>query len=424
MASIRKRQWFTPSDRKKIEPVAKQLASAAGQPGKWGHFSFQKQAADSLGIKPSVSWLVAYKDRSGRAFKQFATKQEAEDWKITAQHEIKQGTHTRTSASKTIAEAWALWLEHCEAEKLEIYTIEQRQQHLNHHVKPFIGDVKLSDLTTPMVYDFDRTLRQQGRSLSMRRKVITNLKTMLSYAQGHGPLVAQNVARGVKIKKDEREEATGPVRAGVDFPSMPELNQLIENSTGRWRPLIVTAIFTGMRASELRGLPWRDVDLDAGVVHVRQRADKGGNIGPPKSKRGKRDIPLPPIVVNALRQWQSECPKGELCLVFPNGQGNVEGLSNIYDRFWQPLQFKLGLTTDIQDGAGKPIAVHRYGFHMLRHAAASLFIRYLGWSPKRLQTVMGHSSINMTFDLYGHLFEDVKADREDMEKIEAAVRAA
>ena len=115
---------------------------------------------------------------------------------------------------------------------------------------------------------------------------------------------------------------------------------------------------------------------------------------------------------------------GRGVLKFPNGQGNVEGLSNIYDRFWQPLQFKLGLTTDIQGGAGKPITVHRYGFHMLRHAAASLFIRYLGWSPKRLQTVMGHSSINMTFDLYGHLFEDVKADRKDMEKIEAAVRAA
>ena len=68
---------------------------------------------------------------------------------------------------------------------------------------------------------------------------------------------------------------------------MPELNQLIEKSAGRWRPFIVMAIFTGMRASELRGLPWRDVDLDAGVIHVRQRADKGGNIGPPKSKRGK-----------------------------------------------------------------------------------------------------------------------------------------
>jgi integrase len=64
------------------------------------------------------------------------------------------------------------------------------------------------------------------------------------------------------------------------------------------------------------------------------------------------------------------------------------------------------------------------GFHMLRHAAASLFIKYLGWSPKRLQAVMGCASINMTFDRYGHLFESVEADREAIAKIEAAVRTA
>jgi len=325
-----------------------------------------------------------------------------------------------------------LWIDHCEAEKLERYTIEQRRQHLNLHVKPFIGDVKLSELTTPMVYEFDRTLRQERRSLSMRRKIITNLKTMLTYAQGHGPLVAQNVARGVRIKKDDRDQPTGPLRAGVDFPGLAELNQMIENSRGRWRPFIITAIFTGMRASELRGLPWSNVDLDAATIHVRQRADKGGNIGPPKSKAGKRDIPLPPIVVNALRQWKDECPKGELNLVFPNGQGNVEGLSNIYDRFWQPLQVRLDLTVQamdedgkgICDAGGKPLLTHRYGFHMLRHAAASLFIAHLKWIPTRVKSVMGHSSITMTFDLYGHLFEDAKADRSEMEKIETAVTAA
>jgi integrase len=61
----------------------------------------------------------------------------------------------------------------------------------------------------------------------------------------------------------------------------------------------------------------------------------------------------------------------------------------------------------------------------MRHAAASLFIQYLGWTPKSLQTVMGHSSIiTMTFDLYGHMFENVESDRADMAKIEAAVRAA
>jgi len=101
--------------------------------------------------------------------------------------------------------------------------------------------------------------------------------------------------------------------------------------------------------------------------------------------------------------------------VFPNGVGNVEQMSNLYEHCWYPLQMACGLTDD---------TAHRYGFHMLRHAAASLFIQYLGWTPKRLQTVMGHSSITMTFDLYGHLFENVESDRADMAKIEAAVRAA
>ena len=76
------------------------------------------------------------------------------------------------------------------------------------------------------------------------------------------------------------------------------------------------------------------------------------------------------------------------------------------------------------DADGAPIIKARYGFHSLRHAAASLFIRYLGWSPKRLQIVIGYSSVRMTFDLYGHLFEDVESDRADMAKIEVAVRAA
>ena len=82
------------------------------------------------------------------------------------------------------------------------------------------------------------------------------------------------------------------------------------------------------------------------------------------------------------------------------------------------------INVDEKDADGSPVLTHRYGFHMLRHAAASLFIQYLGWTPKRLQTVMGHSSITMTFDLYGHMFENVESDRADMAKTEAVVRAA
>jgi integrase len=229
--------------------------------------------------KEFEAWVVDYKDQSGkRAIRTFATKKEAEAWSVTALHEVQQGIHTRASASKTIAEAWMLWIEQCEADKLERSTICQRQQHLKYHVKSFIGDIRLSELSTPAVYDFDGKLRQAGRSAAMRRKVLTNLKTMLGFAQGRG-LVAQNVASGVRIKSDDRESTSGPLRAGVDFPSVPELNTLIDNARPRWRPFIVTAIFTGMRLSELRGLRWSDVDLEAGVIHVRQRADVWGPNG-------------------------------------------------------------------------------------------------------------------------------------------------
>jgi integrase len=371
-------------------------------------------------------WIVDYVDQGGkRRLKTFSGKRDAEAWRTNALHEIQQGIHTAASVSKTVEEVWQLWIADCEASGLEFGTIRQRRQHLKHHVKDFIGCRKLAELTTPMVYDFDGKLRGAGRSLPMRRKVLTNLKTMLTFAQGRG-LVAQNVARGVRIKADSREASSGPLRAGVDFPTIAELNTLIDNSTGRWRPFIVTAIFTGMRLSELRGLRWSDVDLEAGQIHVRQRADGWQKIGPTKSKAGKRDIPLAPIVVNTLKQWEVVCPWGKLNLVFPNTLGNIETMSNIRARCWAPLQVKCGLMAGggKRNAKGEPILEPRYGFHMLRHAAASLFIQYLGWTPKRLQTVMGHASVSMTFDRYGHLFENVEADRSDMAKIEAAIRVA
>ena len=261
--------------------------------------------------KDREAWVVDYVDQHGkRCLKTFALKKDAEAWRTNALHEVQQGIHTATSASKTVEEVWQLWLAACEADGLEFGTVRQRRQHLKHHVAAFIGRQRLAELTAPAVHAFMDKLRADGRSMAMRRKVLSNLKTMLTFAQGRA-LVAQNVARGVRIKKDGREAASGPLRAGVDFPAMPET----DNASGRWRPLIVTAIYTGMRLSELRGLRWGDVDLEAGQIHVRQRADGWQKIGPTKSKAGKRDIPLAPIVVNTLKQWQGDCPKGEHNLV-------------------------------------------------------------------------------------------------------------
>ena len=112
---------------------------------------------------------------------------------------------------------------------------------------------------------------------------------------------------------------------------------------------------------------------------------------------------MSPAVCNTLKEWKLGCPRGDLDLVFPNTLGRVEALTNITQRAWHPLQREAGLV----DESGEPL----FNFHALRHFAASLWIE-LGFSPKRLQTLLGHSSIQMTFDRYGHLFPSAEDDHE------------
>ncbi|HEV2187282.1 MAG TPA: site-specific integrase [Stellaceae bacterium] len=175
---------------------------------------------------------------------------------------------------------------------------------------------------------------------------------------------------------------------------------LIEQSgkmAPRWRPLIIVAIMTGLRASELRALTWSAIDLDSRVLEVRQRMNAYQQLGAPKSKAGRRKIPLSPMCVNVLREWKLLCPRGEMNLVFPTTAGKPMFVTDISRPCWSPLTRACGLED-------------RYDFHHMRHACASILIEK-GATAKRVQEVMGHSSVRMTFDVYGHLFEDAEADQ-------------
>src|SRR5262249_16936943 len=130
---------------------------------------------------------------------------------------------------------------------------------------------------------------------------------------------------------------------------------------GRGRALLMTAALTGMRASELRGLRWADVDLAKRVVRVRQRADRYGRIGHPKSAARARAIPIRDMALNTLREWKA-CPQGLADLVFPTGVGTIENHANIVNRIFDPAQIAAGVLSD-----GKP----KYGLHAMRHFYAS-----------------------------------------------------
>jgi integrase len=369
------------------------------------------------------AWVVDYFDGQGvRRLKTFDRKKDADAFEATATVEVREGTHVADSASVTVKKAAALWIAGAETSGLERATLDQYRQHVAIHIEPFIGATLLSKLNVPTVRAFEDRLRQEGRSPAMLRKIIGTLGSMLADAQERG-LLARNPVREMRGKrrqgKDRKAERRqkGKLKVGVDIPTREEAKGIVDAVAGRWRPIIITAIFTGLRASELRGLRWSDVDLDKKRLHVHQRADRYNAIGRPKSEAGERTVPLPPLVVNTLREWKLACPKGDLGLVFPNGSGNVESLANVINRGLKPPQ----VTAGIVDAEGNA----KYtGMHALRHFYASWCINSrasggLELPAKVVQERMGHSSIVMTMDVYGHLFPS----HDDAEELAAAERA-
>lgn len=369
------------------------------------------------GADAKTAWVADYFDQDNkRRLKTFQTKKAADAWMVQARSQVASGTHTPESTSVTVAEAAKRWLERGDREGLERSTVAKYRNHVDIHINPAIGSIKLARLSAPAVEEFRDDLL--GRiSRPMAKKVIGSLKAIITEAQRRG-LVAQNAAASVKIKTKTRESKK--IAVGIDIPSKPEINEILNKVSGRWRPLLITMVFTGMRSSELRGLRWEDIDFGKKVIHVRQRADQWGVIGSPKSEAGHREIPMAPMVSNALKEWKLTCPKAPaeggapalLGLVFPNGSGKVESHSNIINRGLDPVLLSAGCAiadTKIKDEDGNPVMHAKYGMHAFRHFFASWAIEQ-EFSPKKLQDMLGHSSIQMTFDTYGHLFPSIEDD--------------
>jgi integrase len=343
------------------------------------------------------AWIVDYVDQEGlRHIETFERKKDATDFEATVKVDIRAGTHTPASQSITVAQAADDWIDYVKGEERERATIAQYRNHIQ-HINARLGNKKLSSLTTPGLNNFrDELLATMSRA--MARKVLSSLKSLLRDAHRRGN-VAQNVALNVKISVTTREKHK--LKIGVDIPTPDEIRQIIGKASGRSRVLLITAVSTGLRASELRGLRWQDVDLKHGKLHVRQRADRYCEIGKPKSQAGDRTIPLGPMVLNTLKQWKLRCPKSVGDLVFATKRGQIEQHAVIYKAL-KPVVIAAGLT----DQDGKP----KYtGLHPFRHFYASWCINRrqdggLELPAKIVQERLGHASIVMTMDRYGHLF--------------------
>jgi integrase len=391
------------------------------------------------------AWICQYIDNDGiDRIKTFATKTAAKDFAATTHTSVRRGVHVPDAKSETVKQAAEAWIDAVRVGRsnrdrgpAEASTLRQYRYHLDTYILRELGREKLNKLTKARVLGFrDHLIKTVSRPLA--RKVLTSLKGLLNEAVDREKLAVNPAAR-VKVGGNGNGEAEE-----VIIPSKADIAQILTTLDGlaahpdKWRSkawrrrrvMVQTAIHTGIRASELRGLPWDAIDLKTHKLTVMQKADERGEVKrKTKSKAGKREISLPAGLTQLLRQWKLEMGKDE-GLVFPTGEGKPESHANIYNRCWKPLLLAAGIADPkkddkgktMRDGEGKPIMEPRYNWHALRHFHASMLIDNAA-NAKEVQEEMGHSSIQVTYDLYGHLFRDEAADQRRKERADRMAAA-
>jgi integrase len=149
--------------------------------------SVRKRTWKTAAGLPREGWIVDYADAQGdRHIRTFERKKDADAFHASVNVEVRLGLHTSPNKSPNVGEAADLYLETCQQEGLERTTLDTYRQHIGLHIVPFLGAIRLSELTMPLVREFIDRLRRAGRSPAMVKKIIVRLGSMLADAQCPG----------------------------------------------------------------------------------------------------------------------------------------------------------------------------------------------------------------------------------------------
>ncbi|MGD0627650.1 MAG: site-specific integrase [Thermodesulfobacteriota bacterium] len=212
----------------------------------------------------------------------------------------------------------------------------------------------------------------------------------------------------IKTNPSEYLDTPKIVRPEIEILNPDEIEKLLTTTTSPYRLAFLTCVLTGLRAGELWGLRWSDIDWHALQINVRQSLWQG-QFQTPKSKYSIRKVDVPEQLAFALKRWKIVCPKNDQDLVFPNTKAKITSHDGVVKRHFLPALRRAGL--------------RQVSFHSLRHTNASMRIA-ASQNIKYIQTQLGHSSIKVTLDIYGHLFNDANFNRQQVKLLAASLPLA
>ena len=315
-------------------------------------------------------------------------------------------------------------------------TYEQKRQHLEHLFKDPLSRERMDDVDAPALQAFFDRLIQNDVSYKTARKIASTVKQMIKWGALRGTPAKQGVEAAHVIASRSKRLA-----APAEIPPRDKCREILQaaderaqTDRGRARAALRILMLCGLRVGELRALDWSDVTLTGATprVSVRRSADKWNTLAAmPKTDSSYRSVAISPETVQALKAWKVACPptypdvsarlvKGGAngALVFPNGEGKVWDNASMNRNMWTPILRQVGLASSRPSKRIKrhPNGDYRekvwtpdYPLKASRHVAASVAIAN-GAREKWVMDMMGHATMKLTMDLYGHLWPDHEQD--------------
>jgi integrase len=333
-------------------------------------------SVESRNGKWMVRWRVHGKPRS----KTFKTRREALTHKSQIENDLVIGraVHAQAPGFREWAESW-------NANRLGLReTTRVRNTILmNTHLLPHFGGAKLEAITQPQVQAFVSGL---DRSPATVKEIYQELKKCLDAAVA-AKYLRDSPCVGITLPKIERQEEL--------FLTQEQVHSLAESILPRYRALIYTLAFCGLRIGEAAALKPGSINLAKASLKVTESVSEvqGKQVTTaPKTKAGRREIPLPDFMVEVLTEHMAEYPSQ---YVFIGRQGGQIRANAFRQRAFKNAKKKAGVPPELR-------------IHDLRHTAASIWISN-GVDLLRVKKWMGHTSATFTLDRYGHLYEDDNA---------------
>ena len=271
--------------------------------------------------------------------------------------------------------------------RLSPTTQETYRRDLDKYVLPRFGAYRLGQLPADEIENWLNDEIAAGIAASSAHRHYRTLRRMLQVAVQKQKILTNPCERVDPPRVPKRE---------MTFLDWDQVIRLAEAHNERYRALIYVAVDTGMRWSELVGLRRGKVDLKNRKVRVTEQLvqleDRSFLRKEPKTAAGVRSITISPFTASLLAaHLESFAQPGPDALVFANAAGNPLSASSFLTHHFSKAQVAAGLSCR---------------FHDLRHTSVALAIA-AGAHPKAIQSRMGHSSINVTLDRYGHLFPEL-----------------